>query len=151
MIFQSEGRKIRRRLNAGAPLLLEPEETQGATFTTTMDPHCVAVFLGNGQKVKLGHVPKTHSRMIRELIEKDAIRGCTVYRVETDDRGYWKASFMLHFFRPSGEYMRVRNIMQSMIVPNPDYAAMIAAACEADSRAEKEWIQVYNETCTDPD
>ena len=44
---------------------------------------------------------------------------------------------------------RIDRILKSMQVPNREYAGLIAAATKEGSRAEKEWIEVYNETCFD--
>jgi len=151
MFFQKEGRKLRRHLIPGNELFLNPiPRDEFVTFTSTEDPHAVEVLVGKLRKTRLGYVPRTHSQIVRKLIDEGALDHVQIYSVNTDADGYWRISMRLTYTRRKDDEDRVERldtIMKAMQVPNRDYASLIAAATADGSLAEQEWLAVYNETC----
>ena len=145
MIF-CEGKTKRRQLVQGDHVELVPV-TDLDRIAVEDDPHAVRVYMEN--EAVLGWIPKTHSRMVRQLLENEALWATTVHWVGTDERGLWRISIMLHYSRPSKEELRLRKILTRMAVPSPEYAKLIAAAAPEGSDAEDDWIDVYNATCFD--
>jgi len=147
MIF-AEGKTIRRSLVQGDSLELVPVG-ENEFIAQEEDPHAVRVCVPTEKPTVLGWIPKTHSRMVRQLLENEALWATTVHWVGTDERGLWRISIVLHYSRPNEEEIRLRKIVDRMAVPSPEYAKLIAAAALEGSEAESDWIDVYNATCFD--
>lgn len=139
--YEKAGRKNRRRLLPNQVLELAAvtgdEEAQWEDFN--------AVEVKKGTE-RIGWIPRTHSGIVRQLLEQNLIRSVTVWRVGTNERMRWQASLCIEYTRGFTEKERLLSIKKRMLVPNDEYASMIAASTKEGSSEESDWIEVYNDT-----
>ena len=152
MYFQPEGRRLRRRMIPGTALdfmpvpgLLEVSPSGGLDT----DPYAVQVLVGNGGKTPVGYVPRTHSKIIRKLLEDAQVKKVSIHKVGTNRQGHWRVSMSIVYKRRTDEESRIERILGEMQVPSREYARLIVEVTEPDSQSEREWVEVYNETCFD--
>ena len=143
MYYEAAGKQLRRRLLPGKPLRLRASTEDS---TKWHDPFAIEVLLVNGDEVRIGWVPRTHSRMVRRMLEERLLLGSSIWRVGTDERLRWIVSMEIVYRRESAGEERIQRILSSMMVPSKDYALLIAAYTQDGTDLEREWIAVYNET-----
>lgn len=112
-----------------------------------MDHYAVQVLVGNGERTALGYVPRTHSKIVSKLLEDALIEEVSIHKVGTDKDGHWRVSMTITYQRRTDEESRIERILGEMQVPSRQYARLIVEVTGPDSSAEREWVEVYNETC----
>jgi hypothetical protein len=149
MFYETGGKLLRKRLLPGRDLLLRPFDVSEDEDTHWHDPFAVEVVAKNGNEVRIGWVPRTHSRMVRRLLDENLLVSSRVWRVGTNEKLRWIVSMEIRYRKQSVEEERLNRILESMVVPSREYAKLIATSTPAESPSEREWVDVYNESVFD--
>jgi hypothetical protein len=119
------------------------------------DENAVAVFIWGRPKtkvsvgkepVRIGYVPKSYAPIVKRLDNEGRILSVLAHTVGTNDRGVWRCSIVVTYEARQDDITKIREILDSMAVPNVQVAGMIANAADNDEEV-KALLMQYEEGC----